>query len=411
MSPDDMDLVWPTAKAQLYLSEAAQVKKLIGPEKIRRNKDALRELRCFQEILKDLHAGQFGRAPERCAAAEAAKRRWEELSASALKRGLQPEALCEAPASILSFVNCVGRGFPPGTSQITSPLDDEHGTCASSTRAPSTVAIHQEETQSLATTEVTTLLEDVLWSGPPCEMTGPSFSKKRRSVEQLGRLAGELSEQMDQEYTALMASIEEIQNLMEAEVAGDARLPSIEELEAFTVRIEEAIGTSKLEVESNLPSSAKPSVPARLPVPELAAVWESPDATPEARRACTLAEEPRPSIEHLLLRELEELDIKFPIQEPPLVPLSAAPPEPERLPQRPRWADLSDSEEDAIPVACETQDRGSKLQPAVAQCGRCCRLLDKSCFSRRAWRQVRGKGSQGLRAPNSASCRDCSGRL
>ncbi|CAE7832338.1 unnamed protein product, partial [Symbiodinium microadriaticum] len=63
----------------------------------------------------------------------------------------------------------------------------------------------------------------------------------------LGRLAGELSEQMDQEYTALMASIEEIQNLMEAEVAGDARLPSIEELEAFTVRIEEAIGTSKLE--------------------------------------------------------------------------------------------------------------------------------------------------------------------
>lgn len=400
MSPDDMDLVWPTAK----------VKKLIGPEKIRRNKDALRELRCFQEILKDLHAGQFGRAPERCAAAEAAKRRWEELSASALKRGLQPEALCEAPASILSFVNCVGRGFPPGTSQITSPLDDEHGTCASSTRAPSTVAIHQEETQSLATTEVTTLLEDVLWSGPPCEMTGPSFSKKRRSVEQLGRLAGELSEQMDQEYTALMASIEEIQNLMEAEVAGDARLPSIEELEAFTVRIEEAIGTLKLEVESNLPSSAKPSVPARLPVPELAAVWESPDATPEARRACTLAEETRPSIEHLLLRELEELDIKFPIQEPPSVPLSAAPPEPERLPQRPRWADLSDSE-DAIPVACETQDRGSKLQPAVAQCGRCCRLLDKSCFSRRAWRQVRGKGSQGLRAPNSASCRDCSGRL
>ncbi|OLQ06376.1 hypothetical protein AK812_SmicGene10322 [Symbiodinium microadriaticum] len=82
----------------------------------------------------------------------------------------------------------------------------------------------------------------------------------------LGRLAGELSEQMDQEYTALMASIEEIQNLMEAEAStaaaggeleryltfpsSDLALwPAVcdEELEAFTVRIEEAIGTSKLE--------------------------------------------------------------------------------------------------------------------------------------------------------------------
>ncbi|CAE7380437.1 unnamed protein product [Symbiodinium natans] len=345
MSPDDMDLVWPTAKAQLYLSEAAQVKKLIGPEKIRRNKDALRELRCFQEILGDLHAGQFGRAPERRAAAEAAARRWEDLGAVAQKQNLPPEALaalCEAPQSILSFVHCV-RGFPPGCSQMASPLDDEHATCASSTRAPSTVAIHQEETQSLATTEVTTLLEDVLWSGPSCDMTGPTFSKRRRSVEQLGRLAGDLSEQMDQEYTALMASIDEIQALMEAEVAGDARLPSIEELEAFTERIEVAI--RNLQEETRVPAS--------------------PRASPG-------------------------------VAEPPRA-------------QRPRWADLSDSEED-VPESCAIQERGAKLQPAVAQCGRCGRHLDKSCFSRRAWRQVRGKGSQGLRLPNSAHCRECSGR-
>lgn len=33
-----MDSVWLVAKAQLYLSEAAQVKKLVGGEKIQRNK-------------------------------------------------------------------------------------------------------------------------------------------------------------------------------------------------------------------------------------------------------------------------------------------------------------------------------------------------------------------------------------
>ncbi|CAE8627263.1 unnamed protein product, partial [Polarella glacialis] len=81
-------LVWPTAKVQLYLTEVSQVKKAVGRERIRQNKDALRELRCFQEILGDLHAGQYGRAPERKRAAKDASSRWELLAAEAQRRGL-----------------------------------------------------------------------------------------------------------------------------------------------------------------------------------------------------------------------------------------------------------------------------------------------------------------------------------
>lgn len=40
----------------------------------------LDDLPILQEILGDLHAGQFGRAPERRQAAEEAQRRWERLS-------------------------------------------------------------------------------------------------------------------------------------------------------------------------------------------------------------------------------------------------------------------------------------------------------------------------------------------
>ncbi|CAK9063671.1 unnamed protein product [Durusdinium trenchii] len=114
--------VWRAAKAQLYLSEAAQarcpdfsqggwwaalgleVKRLVGAERIHRNKDALRELSCFQEILGDLHAGQFGRAPERRQAAEEAQRRWERLKLEAQRHGVKAETICEVPANILSYV-------------------------------------------------------------------------------------------------------------------------------------------------------------------------------------------------------------------------------------------------------------------------------------------------------------------
>mmetsp|Transcript_47586 Transcript_47586/g.111279 ORF Transcript_47586/g.111279 Transcript_47586/m.111279 type:complete len:443 (+) Transcript_47586:93-1421(+) len=436
MSHDDTDLVWPTAKAQLYLSEAAHVKKLIGPDRIRRNKDALRELRCFQEILGDLHAGQFGRAPERRSAAEAAARQWECLTSMAQQRSLQPEALCEAPSNILSFVQCVGRSSSPGSSKLVSHPDDEHATCASSTRAPSTVVLPQEETQSLATTEVTSLLDDVLWSGSSCDIVAPSFSKKHRNREQLGRLANELSEQMDQEYTALMASIDEIQALMEAEVAGDARLPSVEDLQEFAKKVEEAMGRFPTDevLEPRGPAPAFPRQSAGL------------DAVPEAGDR----EQDPPQEPASWLRELEELEALLPGHpvgafsdfqdeaQHSAAELSARPGAQlpaqlrEELPaqapgedvnftsswlvepkdQRRRWADLlSDSEEELQNLPrLPTEERGAKSEPAVAQCGRCCRYLDKSFFSRRAWRQVRGKGSQGHRRPDSALCRDCGAR-
>ncbi|CAK0791056.1 unnamed protein product [Prorocentrum cordatum] len=42
-------LAWPAAKVHLYTLEAAHVKNAVGRERIRRNKDALRELRCLQD--------------------------------------------------------------------------------------------------------------------------------------------------------------------------------------------------------------------------------------------------------------------------------------------------------------------------------------------------------------------------
>jgi hypothetical protein len=54
-------------------------------------------------------------------------------------------------------------------------------------------------------------------------------------------LAAELQEQLDQEYTSLLSSIDEVQGLMEAEVAGVELLPPLEELEAFAIAAEAAL--------------------------------------------------------------------------------------------------------------------------------------------------------------------------
>ncbi|CAK9025299.1 Hypothetical protein SCF082_LOCUS17020 [Durusdinium trenchii] len=375
--------VWRAAKAQLYLSEAAQVKRLVGAERIHRNKDALRELSCFQEILGDLHAGQFGRAPERRQAAEEAQRRWERLKLEAQRHGVKAETICEVPANILSYVQCLGScGSPPSKSLVE---DEESFTCASSTRAPSTSA-RVDETLSLATAELVSeirLLDD--W---------PPGARQRRHSTELQKLAVELKEQLDQEYTALMASIEEIQALMEAEVAGDARLPSVEELEGFVARIDRALAT--------WPSSAPPIDPA----PEHRA--------PSAGAGCAGAEvvEPKGGSDRSSACEIDlwldaalEIGEIYPLQTPPAPSVAVLVPEACRR-ERPRWADLnSDSDDAAAPAACAASLTLSA--PAVAECARCQRLLTKSSFSRRSWRQVRGKGALGQRPVDRAWCRDC----
>jgi len=353
---EDMDLVWRTAKSQLYLSEAAHVKKLVGPERIRRNKDALRELRCFQEILGDLHAGQFGRAPERHRAAEEAQRRWEVLKFESQQRGLKPEAVCQVAPSLLSYVHCIGSG---GAS-IAKGIDDdlESGeTTTSSTRAPST-AIALDE-QSLATaemvSEITSMVDDIWHS---TEMT----TRKRRQNTELKKLAVELTEQLDQEYTALMASIEEIQALMEAEVAGDARLPSVEDLEGFARQIDVAL----LNLEAEKVETANKAK-------DLEAVLE--------------------------ISDVFSMDA-------PVTPAVLVPERTRR--SRPRWADLnSDSENDPTEIM-KVEQKLPEQDAAVACCARCERFLRKSSFSRRAWRQVRGKGSLGERKErHNAWCREC----
>eukprot|EP00438_Fugacium_kawagutii_P004499 Skav200098 [mRNA] locus=scaffold694:494547:501097:- [translate_table: standard] len=66
--------------------------------------------------------------------------------------------------------------------------------------------------------------------------------------------------------------------------------------------------------------------------------------------------------------------------------------------RRPRWADLnSDSDTELV----------LRSVAARAPCARCHQSLTKASFSRRAWRQVRGKGAFGDRKSDSACCRQC----
>mmetsp|Transcript_4216 Transcript_4216/g.7698 ORF Transcript_4216/g.7698 Transcript_4216/m.7698 type:complete len:354 (+) Transcript_4216:47-1108(+) len=224
-------LAWRTAKTQLYRLEAAYVKEAVGRDRIRRNKDALRELRCHQEILADLHAGEFGRAgPERLEAARVAAERWGALRRAAALRGAAPEELCEVPKSVKRYL--LARPAATGRDGA-APFSHGSSEAATSTRAPSEAAL-DPESQSTATdahSEAAAMLVETA-------TLARRGAGQRLSHEQLDELAVELCEQLDQEYTSLLTSIEEVQNLMEAEVAGVELLPSLDDLEVFTVAAE-----------------------------------------------------------------------------------------------------------------------------------------------------------------------------
>lgn len=394
---EELDLVWRTAKSQLYLSEAAQVKKLLGPERIRRNKDALRELRCFQEILGDLHSGHFGRAPERHQAAEEAALRWEQLKSEAQRHGLRAEDLCAAARDkerLVSYVQCVGSVGSPGCSKLG---DDLERTLCASTRAPST-ALDALDEQSFATaemvSEITSMVDDITWHATT------ATARKRRQNTELKKLAIELTEQLDQEYTALMASIEEIQVLMEAEVAGDARLPSVEDLEDFTQQINVALST----LEAARPPQASIAEAADAATVEFVRPQE---VSMASVRPTVSKPAPAPAAQLEALLEISDVfqETEKPEVCPPTAVASVLVPLAERQ-WRPRWADLADDEVDLpqrplIPPAPVIQE------PAVAPCARCQRSLTRSSFSRRAWRQVRGKGALGERKSDNAWCRQC----
>jgi len=369
-----MELVWPSTKVHLYVLEAAHVKKAVGRERIRRNKDALRELCCLQEILSDLHAGQFGRAPERRSAAEVAASRWDAFAVEAQRQGLQTEVLLTVPQRIRPLLvsrTAISPGSPKaGTASLL-------GASSSSTRAPSTATGAQDADMQSVTTdgrsEATSLLDGLL--GGVGDLPGPVSEKCRRSREQLECLAEELREQLDQEYTSLMTSIEEVQSLMEAEVAGDAQLPSIEELEDFTAQVDQKLE----ELCKEAPTVALEKLPKR----------------------------DKKSEEDSSMKTIFEVVPE--LNQEPIQPSIA------QKAERPRWADMCSDSDEAEVIFGSDEDRPAqkvvcpKNQAAQAQCSRCRRFLGKSFFSRRAWRQVRGLGSEGNRNPESTACHDCSG--
>lgn len=352
-------LAWPAAKVHLYTLEAAHVKNAVGRERIRRNKDALRELRCLQEILADLHAGEYG-TPERRDAAEAAAASWEALTQVAAARGMTAEALCEVPRGVARFLASrraakQGGATLPGTCAATMVADQ----AASSTRTPSTATGAGREEQDARST-ASDLRSDALSEAAAAVLARPA-SVGRMGREQLDRLAAALGEQLDQEHTALMASIEEVQGLMEAEVSGAAAPPSRAELEAFAAEVE---GVLRRE-------AAAEEQPGPVPAARAAA------AAPRARRWADFSDD----------SEVEA----------PASPIAAWP------------AGVARPAADAAPVAGSAADGGAAAGAAAAlvACARCGRLQGRASFSRRAWRRARGLG--GREEPSEgAECLGCS---
>mmetsp|Transcript_33137 Transcript_33137/g.84289 ORF Transcript_33137/g.84289 Transcript_33137/m.84289 type:complete len:536 (+) Transcript_33137:117-1724(+) len=238
-------LVWPRAKVLLYLVEAAHVKAVVGRDRIQRNKDTLRELRCLQEILADLHAGRVGSRAGSRDAAEAAVDCWSVLRTAATARGQNPEDLVEVSPAVRRFLltRCPNPAAANGGCSLPWPAGVGCGSevALTSTRAPSvcsaaglSAAPQEADAQSIASTSAfgdgarSEAASVELAHAPPARTRD-----KRMSRRQLEELAVSMRGQLDEEYTSLMASIEEVQALMEAEVSGTGLLPSRAELEAF----------------------------------------------------------------------------------------------------------------------------------------------------------------------------------
>jgi len=345
-------LVWPTVKAQLYLIEAAHVKQAVGRERIRRNKDTLRELRCLQEILGDLHAGEFGHESERRAAADAAAISWDALCKTAAASGSSAETLCSVSQKVKRFL--LSRHKPHKMPSVSCSSQ-----AATSTREP-TGSLPDLDARS------STVATDLRHDAALCSVTEGSCVRagpgRRLSREQLDSLAVELREQLDQERTSLLASIEEVQGLMEAEVADAGLLPSRLELEAFSSDADEALRRLQKELNSEASQPIDPQ-PISSPLEQVSQVKN----------------------EQTILPPLEQV---------------VAPP------ARQRWADMaSDSEEG--PANTPTSVRAALPHGCVAtlQCCGCHEILPRKAFSRRAWRQ--GRRPSG---PAPVACLRCDDR-
>jgi hypothetical protein len=275
----------------------------------------------------------------------------------------------------------------------------------------------------------------------------------RLSRDQLDRLAAELVEQLDQEYTSLLSSIEEVQGLMEAEVAGASLLPSLEDLDAFVAsadaalkhleglearrekacRVEtaelEAAAASKAEDSSRRTTASSADSPTDRSLCEVSSA-EGDESTSEAEcaaespKACESTDDellwPQSkwtSPDRIIAGELVPSDASLGVERIKLEGEEVQPTrEMTQVESRPRWADLSDDDDRfgipmlAAPKAHAGGATRSGTAPARAMCSKCKEELGKESFSRRAWRQARGLGGAGLvsGARESAVCRDCS---
>lgn len=357
-------LVWQTTKAQLYLTERAYVKRIVGRDLIQRNKVALRELRCLQEILSDLHSSTRSISPSRLSAIEAAASSWHDLHELSAARGVAPEALCDVPPVVRSFFQA------RHATSVEQWVHCESETGATSTRAPST-ALELDEVRSLGTD----CHFEHMAHTDGC-VTCPS---SRTASEQLDHLANELREQLDQEHTSLLASIEEVQGLMEAEVIAPRTLPSIGDLSLFVVSVEQMRKKSV-----NAGMCQLNGVPAT------------------ALSVCSKRGESTPDLASDQVCDVQRSNVVV----APGRLLSVEDP-------RPRWADLSDSDREEVTTtrlfcvpgapdeapptdlqrttlhrSAEVQCHGS-CEAARAPCEACGAQLVRSAFSRRAWRRAR----------------------
>lgn len=450
-------LVWPAAKAHLYVLEAAHVKNVVGRSIIQRNKDALRELTSHQEILEDLHAGECG--PAARDVAKAATGRWAALRKLAASEGVAPETLCDVPCNVQRFLHA--RAVPGASS---SRAHSGWGTseAATSTRAPSTtIPLETEDGQSTAAcTE--TRCETLGQTEFPFVRTGPGH---RMSNRQLDDLAAQLREQLDQEYTSLITSIEEVQALMEAEVTGSGPLPSRTDLETFMLAADAKLNESTNRTQDEDPvlhtleADPSESLDQLNESSRIAASHEDelePAALDAERDNVATAYDATDFALHVTPALTRDVRCSDGLQETcvssvwiPILTSCMEESQRDSSSARPRWADFtSDSDHELVQqdvaaysserppttvartrwadmsLECENDDISeSTLQifkaaadlqtssahgPAMIICSKCVRQLGRAAFSRRAWRQARGLGASATsRCTDSVVCLNC----
>lgn len=400
----DRQSVWQATKAQLYLTERLYVKRIVGRDSIQRNKVALRELRCLQEILSDLHSSSRSVSPSRLSAIEAAASSWHELQAMSTTRGVAPDELCDVPPDVRQFFQA-GHATSSGRR---AQCGSETG--ATSTRAPST-ALELDEVRSLGTDCHSEHMAHI-----DGFVTCPS---SRTASEQLDHLARELREQLDQEHTSLLASIEEVQGLMEAEVVAPRTLPSFSALSLFVDAVEqlrEKSGNAGTLHVHDPPAEASPAYTERgeLP-PDLvpAQVVREPSATTSS------VKNPRPRWADLSDSDKEGITPSRPC---------LAPRAPDEAPRTHRQraasqqsAEVQRSGSCDVPRApCQASQQSAKVQRSGsrdaprAPCQACGEVLARSAFSRRAWRRARSAVAPagcGDADAESGTCLACTGRL